>query len=247
MTSSTRDQIIVYAGGALLLLFILLSWVPTDCSVIRRAVIGCSSIPLSRQTPEQQEINRVPHQSITVPAVEVQANGEADRSKSRITFEYRIPTGSKATLNVSTSGGLVPLATITHPLLEKIDWHLLKSEAQSTSLYTRNENPASSIEDFLATSPTGLAADEPSVRYYNLKPGTYTRFEDLQTLDGTQSLLLSYLPPEPDGTWNWFQSQFDLSQYPLNSDQHIKLVIINERPADSSPLLLGEVHIDYRK
>lgn len=245
--SHLKDQIVVYLGGIALVLFVILSWVPSGCPVVRRAILGCPTPSLPFQSDDQKELNRVPHQEITTSSVEVSAKGQDDRSQSRITFEYRAPAGTSAELSIQNGTSTVPLATVLNPVLEGLTWPVFTSHDPDVSLYTREATNVTTINDYLAQDPPKLVADRATARLYNLAATRYTPLDQISSLDGYSALLVAALPRKKDGTWTWFEQQFDLSAIPLDSTQHLKLIITNHRPDSAVPLLLGEVHIDYRK
>lgn len=246
MKRGLLEKITVYGGGIILLLFVILSWVPSGCPVVRRALIGCPTVPLAHQTPEEQETNRVPHQVITNGSAEVEVKAEQNRGNTRIDFEYRADPKATITLAIQDGQTKVPLATVSSPLIPN-DWHLFTSHDPDTALYTRDPVDQTTVADYLATNPPKLVADEAAARLYQLKSGSYTAFSSLSSLDGYNALLITHLPTQPDGTWSWFDQRVDLSTYKPDENNHLHFVISVTQQDGATPLLLGEVHVDYRK
>ena len=234
-------------GGVFLALLVILSWVPQSCPVLRHALVGCPGPRLAFQSAEEKEINRIPHQDIRTSEVNINVKPQENRQKTRVTFAYQAPEGTQATLLIDAGNERQEIATITHPLLKDIPWSRLSNKAPDASLFTKDEVASSSIQTYLASQPNKVVADVAAVKAFALPAGTYVPLTEAKTLDDQSAILVSYLPPTKDGTWFWFEQEFNISSYQPNSEGNLQFFIrLNEAVSEAAPFRLGEFHVDYR-
>lgn len=228
-------------------LFVIFSWVPRGCPVVRKYLVGCPAPLIVPKTLEEQELSRVPHQSIASTVTRVDVKAEPARTNTRVYFEYRTPVGSTMTFGIQTNQGVYPLATITTPLLANVSWNKLISHTPDASLFSRSEISAGSIEQFFGSKPQGLVADPAAAQLFHIASTDFTPLSSVSSLDPFNAVLVSYLASVPDNTWDQFEQVFDLSSFPTDTVNHLTFIITDNSASEATPLLLGEVHVNYQK
>lgn len=244
--SQRRDQIIVLLGGCALLLFVILSWVPRRCPVLRQVLTGCPTVPLAQQTPEEREINRIPHQVVDTSLATFEVAADTNRAKTRVAFLFRTPTTTIATLQIQRDNGFEPLATVTHPLLATA-WSRTTVTEPSFTLLRKDADDTRDITTFVASRPEQLAADAAAAAHFDLSATRYAELERTTELGGITAILVSHSPLAADGSWHLFEQEFNLSDVPANADNKLLFSISIHRANEADQFLLGSVHVDYRK
>ena len=247
--SHPLEHLMILLGGAALLLFVLGSWLPQPCPVVRNLLIGCPSKKfIVSQTPKAKEIRRVPHQEITTKQAFFSGHAQNERSQTAIRFEF-IPTVSHLPfyLDIKRGGTSEPLALVSHPLLDTLHWHFVAGNG--ISLYQLSSD-FQTVDDFLANLPPTqqVSADQVAVRQANLKPDQYLNLDTLHAIGNVKYILTSYIPSQPDGDWLQFDRTFDLSKVDIDKERiNGDLFFPGDELTTHEPLLLGEVHIDYKQ
>lgn len=147
-------------------------------------------------------------------------------------------------LQIKKDDETIPLALVTHPLLLDLTWSRTSSSVPDTSLYQRNEQR--SLEEVIKGSGS-LAADAAAARIYQLPVGRYQKLESLTSLDGIDAILTTYIPGLSDGSWKQFEETFNLQDVSPDTDDQLHFSIQFDKLTSDGSLLLGDVHVDYRK
>ncbi len=232
----------------MIVLFVLLSWIPRSCPVIRKVLIGCPTPHLATLTPAEQELARIPHQVITGTSATFEVKSDLERQRTRLLFTFQAPADDQITLYVENKGGRVPVTLVTHPLLVGLDWTRLASSQPTSSLYMRaGSTSITALAGLAALKADGgrIAADAAAARAYALTSGSYLPLEQLTSLDNVDGILTTYAPPLPDGTWWDVEREYDLSS--IEPSENDTLLFSLERSNTMEAMRLGEVHVDYRK
>ena len=243
------ERLFVIIGCLTFLLLVAGSWLPQPCSTVRNLLIGCPSKALIvSQSPQAKELRRVPHQQIVTQQAFFSAHAQDNRSQTAIRFEYQ-PTSSHLPfyLDIKRAGVSEPIALISHPLLDSLKWHLVTGN--DFSLY-QIASDFQNADDILTNLPpqSQIAADQVAAKQIHLKPEQYTALDSLSTIGDIKYILTSYIPPEPDGSWFRFDRTFNLSNADIDKDRiNGDIFFPGQNLSTHEPLLLGEVHIDYRQ
>jgi hypothetical protein len=246
-----RDRLTVILGGLFLAALVVSAWVPRDCPVLRKQIIGCpSGYVTPTLTADQQELNRYPHQPVKGGHSFFNVQSQDYRRETAIRFVFHNPEpGQVVILQLKKGDAFQDVALVSHPLLLDLSWPSVGTP--DFRLYQRNEhyNTVSQMGGPLLPAKEKLAADQASVREYGLKEEQYTPLESLTSLEGIDYVLTSYSPSYIDGAWRRFERTFDLSGYPPNSQGEIEgAVILPVYPSDQpNPFLLGTIHVDYQR
>ncbi len=266
-----KQKIIVYGGGAVLLLLMIGSWVPRDCPLIRQVISPCpgTRIANSPETSTERDIARIPHQVVDRDLVEFSAKAQEYRKTTELRFSYRgkldtstaylamkvgtdlakEPNGTTVVPTPSVGKTAIEkIALVTHPLLFNLNWSRYTSTQPNVTMYQRNERyiDIAALQQSLPPAKE-LAVDSIIAKRWNLDYTQYTPFDDLTNLNGINYVITSFTPPTPDGVWLEYRQTFDLQQAYVNKDGMIEgmLILSNVRGTDPS-FLLSSVGIDYR-
>ncbi|MBU6389806.1 hypothetical protein KGQ71_04825 [Patescibacteria group bacterium] len=243
------DKVTVIIGAVFFLALVISAWVPQPCPWLRHEIIGCPVKPvLAPLTPEQQDIQRVPHQDILTMYGFFQVPAQDYRAETHIRFSYR-QTGKPQIvyLQIKKADGTHSIALVTHPLLLSLSWPAVTSP--SIRLYQQSPT-YTSLDQFSSHLPpaTELAADPVAAAQYNLDSHQYTSLDTLTSLSGIKYILTTYSPPQMDGGWSLYDQEFNLQDAAVDRQNQIEgsLYFPNAR-ANPQPFLLSTVHIDYTK
>jgi len=242
------EKVVTFFTITLLLGIIAASWLPQPCSYVHKFLMGCPATRTQVLTAHQQELARVPHQSITTQQALVSAKAEDNRSDTGISFEYHSDDPSlEAYVQVLEGGSYHTVGVIAHPLLKGLTWQSLHTEdnyqiLQRTPTYSLVDD----IKAHLAPE-TQIAADQAAAEHFGLLPGHYQPLEGLKSLDPITQLFTSYSSQQPDGSWTRYETSADLSKADVNSSGAISVSIQLPNQTQTYPFLLGTVHIDYHK
>jgi len=251
---NVTDKVISIVGGCFLLVLVLSSWFPSSCPLMRKVAIGCPTndlyVPIP-QTPAEQEISRIPHQTVPSSIAYFSPKSDTTRNQTSIGFEFReLDTSIHPTIYLQAKEGssFTDIALVTQPLLASLTWSAA-TDGINYRLYEKSMT-YSTIGVFMANLPPSskLAADDVAARRYGLKTNQYQDIETLKNLDGISYILTSYQPPEPDGsTWHIFRQTLDLSLATpdANGDLNLALRIPSYIPRQT--LFLGTIDIDFAR
>jgi hypothetical protein len=237
------EKISLIAGGTLIAIFILSSWFPRSCPLVRNLLIGCPRPPIQQLSAEEYERERIAHQ-VVQGAAEFAVLAEPGRTKTRIVFWYNTAYDHAiAHLMVRTAEGFQNVALITHPLLVDLNWSRVASSNPSASLYSK-DGDAVSIEHFLTSLPNDLVTDAAARTMFQVSQSN--DLLNLNSLEDTQYILTTFVPPPKDGTWRIFEHEYDLSKALVNDEGMLELLITTEQ-LGTGAFLIGSVHVDFRK
>ncbi len=267
-----KQKIIVYGGGAILILIMIGSWLPRSCPIVRQIIAPC---PVSRiaNTPEtsvERDIARIAHQVVDRDLVEFSAKAQEYRKTTEIRFSFRgdlsksiaylaakvstdavsEPNGKTVTPTPSTSTktAIERLALVTHPLLTELDWARFTSTQPNVSMYQRTEQ-FETIDQLQQSLPPAkeLAVDSIIAKRWNLDYRQYTPLDELVSLDGIKFVVTSYTPNTPDGGWLQYRQTFNLQNAYITKEGMIEGMLILSNVQNTNPaFLISSVGVDYR-
>lgn len=249
-------------GLGLLLAFILASWLPPKCSLINKYIVGCPNKErISQETPEQKELSRYPYSKIDRANIDFAVDAQDYRKESAIRFAVRDEKDTNGTippyimtLKYKTQDSFQPINLIYHPLLNSLDWPVISNsddrlyQNPNHITYPQDTEWQVIVGDFSKLTKNGnrFAADQSAANRYNLSASQYIPLETLNTLENIDYILTSYKPLYRDNSWLLFDRDFDLSLADTTNNQ-LQFMIDIANFDSQKPILLSQVHIDYRK
>ena len=241
------DRLFVLIGLVGLLIILVGTFLPRNCPFIRDHVFGCPKLGGSViLTPEQQELARYPHQSITTSQMVFDTKSQNYRQETEVRFSYRLGDSQQyGYLQLKEADTLNNIALITHPLLVSLDWPSISTPTYR--LYHRHPTFAS-IADFQANLPPAnqLVADSAAAQLFGLRSGQYQLIDPLTSLQGVNYVLTTYAPPQADHTWSLYDYRFNAQTADVDSKGNLHWALFFPNlTSKSQPFLLSTVHIDY--
>lgn len=245
-----RDVLTITLSGIFLFGIILGGWLPRSCPLLRQWIASCPSTSVSTaQTPEERELQRVPHQTIDRDLVEFTTKSQEYRGTTEVKFTYRPDRNHhRAYLGIRVKNHQRQLALITHPLLSKLTWQRYSVVQPNITLYQRTERYPD-IDHIQTSLPPAqeLAVDSIIAELWKLDPRQYTLLDSLTSLDGINYIVTSYTPPLPDGSWLHYSQTFDTSDAYVNADTNMEWrIYVPDANKGSVPFLMSSVAIDYK-
>lgn len=249
-----REKLLLIGGAAFLFLVILSGWIPRGCPLLQRTISSCpsNSPHIATSTPEQAELNRIPHNSITTGLAEFSVKVQDFRGTTAVRFPFRADlTKVTAYLWFNKASGMEKIALVTNPLLTKLNWTRTSQYEPQLTIYSKNGDfTPITQEEILANLPPkkNLAMDEVAASILKLEPSKYTPIDTLTSLDGITTIITTYHPPMPNGeTWYDYDVTFNLQDAKIFPDGTIKWQLtVTPTEGVSEPFLMGNVHIDYK-
>ena len=234
----------------MLLGFVAAGWFPRSCPVLRGLISRCPNTEVANSiSPEQADIDRVPHQIIGRDLINFKIQAQDFRKTTEVRFPYRGDlTKQSAYIAIVTPTGVRELALVTNPLLVDLTWARYTSTLPLESLFQRQETYAT-IADLRANLPAAnkFAVDRVIAKSWKLTSDQYTPLESLTSLDGIDYIATSYAPSDHDGGWFRYAQTFDISDALVDSKNQIEFRIsVPNVTSGKTPFLMGNVNVDYK-
>ncbi len=134
---------------------------------------------------------------------------------------------------------------VTHPLLTSLQWEHIESDG--IRLYQKNKS-FQTIEQFASKPPLGktILADEALILTTAYKGLNAKPLNEFATLDGIDYILTTYVPSQPLGNGQRYQTVLDASSALVNLKNELVWHIRIPTATLEHPLFLGGVEVNYQ-
>lgn len=201
---------------------------------------------INQANPQSNKDNRSQFQKIVQPNVFFYSKSFGDLKHTFISLPYKFDQPQIMWLkpDLQDEAEIIDLL-VSHPQLNLLDWPVIDDPTYEIHLYQR-ESAYASVEDFIYDLPAkGIAADPLLISRYKL-PATTQSLDSVIDLNAADYILTSYIPSRRDQQQNFYETTLDLSEAKLNDSHEIVWYLQAPEASESSPLYIGEIHIDYR-